>query len=77
MCFMLKKKQLSVPSVTSNSKQTKWVVVNTVDVKYKRDVIKLLADRYKHALKYEWAQAIQYATFTSQLFWKDNATPEF
>lgn len=31
---MLKKKQLSVPSVTFNSKQTNRVVVNTVDVKY-------------------------------------------
>lgn len=74
---MLKKKQLSVPSVTFNSKWTTWVVVNTVDVKYKRDVIKLFTDRYKHVLKYEWAQAIQYATFTSQLFSEDKATLEF
>jgi len=29
---MLKKKQLGVPSVTFNSKQTRLVVVNTVDV---------------------------------------------
>lgn len=71
---MLKKKtNLSVPSGTFNSKWTTWVVVNTVDVKYKTDVIKLLPDRYKHVLKYKWAQAIQYATFTSQMFSKDKA----
>lgn len=33
-------KQLSVPSVTFNSKQTRLVVVNTVDVKYMREMLK-------------------------------------
>lgn len=38
--FTLKKKQLSVPSVTFNSKQTRLLVVNTVDVKYIRGMLK-------------------------------------